>query len=142
MKLHFKLLLSLLCCLQLGFGFAQDDPKTIKIKRESNLTKVVFDNTDMRLIVVDRFGNPRENQIVSFKLYIKEKRETKEFSGFNNALSGEMINYLNKLSRATKIFFTEINVKDDNDHLIKLPDVIDTWFPNCANCETPTKRRR
>ena len=142
MKLYFKILFSVLCLFQVGFSFAQVDPQTIKIKRESNLSKVVFDNTDLRLIVVDRFGNPRENQIVSFKLYVKEKRETREFSGFNNALSGEMINYLNKLSKATKLFFTEINVKDDNEHLIKLPDVIETWFPNCANCETPNKRRR
>lgn len=142
MKLSFKILLLVLCMFEAGLSTAQDEPQTIKVKRESNLSKVVFDNTDLRLIVVDRFGNPRENQIVSYKLYIKEKRETKEFSGYSNALNGEMINYLNKLSKATKIFFTEINVKDDSDHLVKLPDVIDTWFPNCANCETPTKRRR
>jgi hypothetical protein len=111
------------------------EPGTIKFKKESNLLKVVFDNTDPKLFVVDRFGNPRENRILSYKLYVKTKKETKEFEGFSNALSGEMINYLNKLKSATKLFFTEIIVEDEAGHPLKLPDVIDTWFPDCKNCE-------
>ena len=46
-----------------------------------------------------------------------------------------MTKELNKLKKAAKIFFTEIQVKDENDHLQKLPDVIDIWFPNCKNCD-------
>jgi len=115
------------------------EPQTIKVKKESNLVKAVFDNTESRLFTVDRFGNPRENKILSYKLYVKGKRETKEFTGYGNKLSGEMINYLNKQTSATKIFFTEISAEDDDEHLIKLPDVIDTWFPDCKNCE---KKRR
>lgn len=121
-----------------AFYFAQE-PETIKFKKESNLVKAVFDNTDPRLFVVDRFGNPRENRVISYKLYVKAKKETKKFEGYSNDLSGEMLNYLNKLPKATKIFFTEITVEDDNGHLLKLPDVIETWFPDCKNCE-PKKR--
>lgn len=114
-------------------------PQTIKIKKEQDLVKVYFDNNDLRLMPVDRFGNPRENKVKSFKLWIKGK-ETKGFSGFDNALSSEMVAELNKQKQAVKIFFTEINVEDDDGHLIKLPDVIETWFPNCKNCEPAPKK--
>ena len=120
---------------------AQQEPQTIKIKKESNLAKAVFDNTESKLMVVDRFGNPRENKITSYKLYVKAKRETKEFLGYSNRLTNEMISYLNKQSSATKIFFTEVSAQDDDEHLVKLPDVIDTWFPECENCDKPKKRR-
>src|SRR4051812_28745675 len=114
---------------------AQDDePKTIRVKKESNLSKAVFDNTSLKLVVMDKYGNPRENQVLSYKFYVKTKKETREFTGYSNSLSGEMMNYLNKQKKAAKIFFTEIQAKDDNGHLVALPDVIDTWFPECANC--------
>ncbi len=115
------------------FSFAQQ-PQTIKVKRESNLVKAVFDNTEFKLMAVDRFGNPKENKIVSYKLYVKTKKNTIEFTGFNNSLSPEMINYLNKLTKTAKLFFTEINAQEDDSHLTKLPDVIEPWFPNCKNC--------
>lgn len=127
-------LLSLFCLN--SFDLNAQEPETIKFKKESNLVKVVFDNTDPRLFVVDRFGNPRENKVLSYKLYVKNKKETKEFIGYSNNLSGEMINYLNKQKSATKLFFTEIMVEDESGHPLKLPDAIDTWFPDCKNCET------
>lgn len=111
------------------------EPNVIKIKKESDLVKVVFDNVDLKLMPVDRFGNPRQNKVVSYKLWIKGKGDAKMYSGFNNSLSPEMIKELNKLKKSTKIFFTEISVKEDDEHVIKLPDVIDTWFPDCKNCD-------
>ena len=123
--------LSFILCLENAIA---QEPKVIKIKKESDLVKVVFDNVDLRLMAIDRFGNPRDNKIVSYKLFIKSAKETKEFTGFNNSLSGEMVNTLNSFKKAVKIFFTDIMVNDDNDHLLKLPDVIDVWFPNCKNC--------
>ena len=89
-------------------------PNVIKVKKESDLVKVVFDNTELKLMAVDRFGNPRENQVTSYKLWIKGKGDAKMFAGFNNNLSADMVKELNKLKKATKIFFTEINVKDDD----------------------------
>jgi hypothetical protein len=117
------------------------ETETIRVRRESNLAKAVFDNTEMRLLVVDRFGNPRENKIAGYKFFVKTRRETREFEGYGNNLSPEMINYLNRQTRASKIFFTEISAKDDNDHLVKLPDVIETWFPDCANCEKGSRKK-
>jgi len=121
---------------------AQQEPATIRVKRESSLVKAVFDNTQLKLMAVDRFGNPRENRIVSYKLYVKAKRETKEFSGFSNDLTDEMIKYLEKQKSAVKIFFTEVTVRDENEHLLRLPDVIDTWFPQCGNCDSKEGRKR
>jgi hypothetical protein len=122
-------------------GLYSQEPETIRIKKESNLVKAVLDNTDDKLVVMDRFGNPRENEIVSYRLWVKAKKETREFRGYGNRLSPEMVNYLNKLGSATKIFFTEISAKEDDEHIVKLPDVIETWFPDCKNCD-PRKTRR
>ena len=133
-----KVIICLLFFLVGHCSMAQE-PQTIRVRRESDLSKAVFDNTELKLIVVDRFGNPRENRIASYKLYVKGKRDTKEFQGYGNNLSPEMINYLNKLGNASKIFFTEISAKDDNEHLVKLPDVIEVWFPDCANCKKKTR---
>ncbi len=124
-----------------NYIIGQDEPQTIKVKKEQNLSKVYFDNTELKLIVIDRFGNPRENKVLSYKLWIKESRP-KGINGFGNNLSSDMISELNKQKKAVKIFFTEINVEDDNGHLLKLPDVIDTWFPNCKNCEPNRNKGR
>jgi hypothetical protein len=98
-----------------GSCFSQE-PQTIKFKRESNLVKAVFDITESKLFVIDRYGNPRENKIASYKLYVKARKETKEFLGYSNSLNAEMLNYLKKQSKATKIFFTEISALDDDGH--------------------------
>lgn len=119
---------------------AQDEPQTIKIKKQSDLAKVVFDNTENKLMVVDRFGNVRENKILSYKLYVKNGRSTQEFKGYSNNLTPDMLNYLNNQSAAVKLFFTEIKVNDDNEHVQGLPDCIEVWFPTCVNCK-PTKQK-
>ena len=133
-----KLLVGFCFLLSYNASNAQE-PNVIKIKKESNLVKAVFDNVDLKLMAVDRFGNPRDNKITSYKLWIKGKGDPKGFEGFSNSLTPEMIKELNKLKKAAKIFFTEIQVKDENEHIQKLPDVIDTWFPNCKNCDNKGK---
>jgi hypothetical protein len=118
-----------------SFCYGQTSPATIKVRKESNLSKAVFDNTQPALVVMDRFGNPVENEIVNYTLYIKYKGDTKAFEGFTNKLSPDMVNYLKKTKKASKLFFTGIQAKDNNGHLVKLPDVIEVWFPDCKSCE-------
>ena len=113
---------------------AQEPVGTIKIKREQNLVKAVFDNVEYKLMAIDRFGNPQENTFASYTLWIKGKKSTKKFVGYSNTLTPEMLKELKSLKRATKIFFTNIKVNEDDAHLVDLPDVIDTWFPDCTNC--------
>ena len=129
-----KKLVLLFCLILAGTASAQENVGTIKVKREQNLVKAVFDNTEYKLFAVDRFGNPRENEFVSYTLWIKEKKVTKEFKGYSNTLTPEMLKELKSLKKACKIFFTNIKVKGDDDHLVDLPDIIDTWFPDCSNC--------
>jgi hypothetical protein len=111
------------------------EPETIRFKKESNMIKAYFDPTELKLIGIDRFGNPHENGIASFKMYVKGKKDKKAFESFSGALTSEMINYLNNLKTATKLFFTDVVAKDENRHLTKLPDVIELWFPNCASTQ-------
>lgn len=121
---------------------AQDEPQTIRVKKQSDLAKVVFDNTQNKLMVVDRFGNVRENKVLSYKLYIKNGRSTQEFTGYGNNLSAEMLNYLRNQRAAVKLFFTEVKVYDDAEHVLGLPDCIEVWFPDCVNCKPNKSRRR
>jgi hypothetical protein len=122
---------------------AQDgEPATIRVRKESNLAKIVLDNSAHRLFVVDRFGNPRDNEILGYMLTVKAKRETRNFQGYSNALTGEMINYLNRQKSSVKIFFTRITAKDERGHPVKLPDMIDVWFPDCGNCGEKRGRSR
>lgn len=109
---------------------AQEPSNTIRVRKVQNLKEAVFDNTEYRLMVIDRFGNPKDNQIVTYTLYVKTKKSTESFQGYTNSLTSEMIAFLNKQKEACKIFFTGIEVKDDEGHLVKLPDVIEVWFPN------------
>ena len=121
---------------------AQDEPQTIRVKKQSDLAKVVFDNTQNKLMVVDRFGNVRENKVLSYKLYVKNGRSTQEFIGYGNNLSADMLNYLRNQSAAVKLFFTEIKVYDDAEHVLGLPDCIEVWFPDCVNCKPNKSKRR
>jgi len=115
-------------------SYSQEPVGAIKVKREQNLVKAVFDNTAYKLFAVDRFGNPRENTFASYTLWIKEKKATKKYIGYSNTLTPEMLKELKSLKKATKIFFTNIKVNADDEHLVDLPDVIETWFPDCNNC--------
>jgi len=120
-------------------GYAQE-PKTIKVRKESDIVKAFFDANDFKLIAIDRFGNPQDNKIMGFKLYVKTKRETKEFESFSAALTSEMLACLNGLKLAAKIFFTNVMVEESDGRLTKLPDVIDVWFPNPNNNKGNKKR--
>lgn len=117
------------------------EPPSIKVKKTSNLAKVWLDNSAYKLVVIDRFGNPTEAKILSYRLYVKLKNDTKVFEGYSNFLTRDMVTFLNKLDRANKIFFTELKVEDENGHVIDMPDLIDTWFPECGNCDKKRNRR-
>ena len=108
---------------------AQDEePRTIRVKKETDLSKAQFDNTQMRLFVIDRFGNVRNNQIVSYTLWVKGKKKATPFRGTGSLLTPEMVRFLEKQKEAVKIFFTQV-IANDGDRQVPLPDVIDVWFP-------------
>src|SRR5688572_9014344 len=112
---HLVVLVLVFNALQVSAQY-DDEPKTIKLKKESNLSKAQFDNTQMRLFCVDRFGNARDNQILAFTLHVKTKKGVRSFRGGSNDLTGEMTSYLDKLKDAAKIFFTDITALNEGDH--------------------------
>ncbi len=122
----------LLVCLPM-LSVAQDPAGTIRVRKVQDLQKAEFDNTEYRIVVFDRFGNIRTNEIISYKLYVKTKKGTEEFSGYTNELTKEMRTFLEKQKEACKLFFTTIIAKDDEGHPVPLPDVIEVWFPICRN---------
>jgi hypothetical protein len=136
-----KHFLFLLCFFTQGFVLNAQDPPSIKVRKISNLAKVVLDNSNYKLVVIDRFGNPTEARILNYRLHLKLKRETKVFEGHSNSLSPEMISFLKGLNSATKIFFTDIKAEEEGGHLAELPDLIDTWFPDCSNCDKKRSRK-
>lgn len=138
MKLNFKIFCFFIFALCMVECYSQE-PAKIKVKKDQKLVKIYFDNTDYKLIPIDRYGNPQENKVKSFKLWIKGKDQP--FEGFNNSFTSEMIQTLGKLKKATKIFITEIQVEDDGGHLIKLPDVYEVWFPDCKNCDNKGRKK-
>jgi len=136
-----KHVLVALCLITLSQVLRAQDPPSIKVRKSSNLAKAVFDNTSDKLIVMDRYGNPTESRILTYRLHIKLKRETKVFDGHSNSLTPEMMRFLKGLSSATKLFFTDIKAEEEGGHLTELPDVIETWFPECGNCDKKRNRR-
>lgn len=122
------------------FSQAQEDPVSIKVRKEQTLVKATFDNDEMKLTVIDKYGNPRENKVVAYKLWVKGGNRG-GYTGLSNQLTPEMLSELRRRKEATKIFFTGINVEDDEGHIIQLPDVIDMWFPECKNC-SPLKKEK
>ncbi len=118
---------------------AQDTPTdVIHVKKVDQLVKAVFDITEMRLIAVDRFGNPKENAVRSFMLYYKIKNKTFQFSSPSNNLTVEMQEKLKALKSAQKVFFTTIKAEDDQGHIVNLPDVIEVVFPDCKKTKKGT----
>ena len=113
--------------------FQVNGQQTFVVKKESLLFKAIFDNTEYKLIAIDRYGNLSDSKIISYKFYVKEKNGVRQFEGYGNELNADILKYLKKLKNAAKIFFTEIMAEDENHHLVKLPDIIDTWFPDCKS---------
>lgn len=125
-----------------ALSLAQEEPNVIRVKKESTLAKLVFDNTQNKLVIIDRYGNPRENKVLSYRLFIKNGRTTREFVGYGNKLNDEISSYLSEQKSAVKLFFTEIKVYDDNEHIQSLPDCIEVWFPECVNCSPKKMKKR
>ncbi len=123
------------------FAKAQSDSvAVIKIEKSKNLVQGQYDNVNQIIVALDKYGIPHTDVVKSFDLYYKVKRKTYHFQSFSNKLTPEMLEALSKLESAQKIFFTNITAEDKHNTLVKLPDVIDVHFPNCALQKNKKKR--
>jgi hypothetical protein len=110
---------------------AQEPIQTIKVKKFKYLKEAQYDNTEYKLIAIDRYGNPKEDAIKSFELHYSLDGKLHRFISYSNKLSPEMLQSLKELKLAQKIFFTKIKAEDDAGHAEELPDVIEMHFPDC-----------
>ena len=129
----------LLSFLRLG---AQEPVGTIKVKKVQQLVKAEYDNTEYKIIALDRYGNPKTESVRSFELHYAIKKKLYRFVSYSNQLSPEMLGSLKELKKAQKIFFTKIKAEDDEGHMVELPDVIEVHFPDCKNCGTNNKKNK
>lgn len=120
--------------------FAQETPGVIKVRKQQLLKKAEYDETQYKVIGVDRYGNPKEESISSFELHFQVKGKNYRYFSPTNKLTPEMIAKLKEFKTATKVWFTGIKGSEDG-HLVDLPDFDYMIFPKCGNCGKPGKRK-
>lgn len=116
---------------------AQDEQevKSIKIKKELLFVKAVFDDTEFRVVAIDRYGNPHENAIKSFVIFYKEGENGYEAKITGNTFPQKTIDFFTKKKKeATKIWLLKIKAENKEGHLEDLPDLYDiVIFPDCKS---------
>ena len=141
MKQFYRLLLSLFIFSSSVITAQTGDTPTIKVRKQQLLKKAEYDETQYKVIAVDRYGNPKEESIASFELHIKIKGKIYLYFSPNNKLTPEMIKKLKELKTATKVWFTKVKGTEPDGHLVDLPDFDYMIFPKCSNCGNPTKKK-
>jgi S-adenosylmethionine hydrolase len=114
------------------FQYAQEEPATIKVVKQSNLAKAAYDNVEYKIAAIDKYGNVVDHAIKSFEIhYLEKKNKVKIFKSSSESLTPEMLEDFKKLKEAKKIFFTQIIAEDEYGNIVRLPDVIEVQFPIC-----------
>lgn len=106
--------------------------KKITVRKETKLSKAVFDNVDARLLAIDKYGNVVPHAITSFRLsYFSGKKKLKVFKSSTALLTKQMLDELKDLKKAKEIHFTHITAEDEFGNTITLPDFVEMHFPQC-----------
>jgi len=120
--------------------FSQEVEK-IKIKKEDPFFKAEFDETNYKVIALDKYGNPHENVIKSFKITFQDTQGHFESKVVGNTFPEKTIKYLKKRTRATNLCLKEIVAEDTDGHVQSLPDKCGVLiYPDCKNCD-PNKKK-
>lgn len=136
MTAFFRITITLLFFLFSVLSHSQEVQK-IKIKKEKSFLKAEFDNTQYKVVAIDKYGNPHEEVIRSFVVSYKEDENVYEAPVMGNTFPDKTINFLTKKKKtATKICLKKIKAEDSEGHLEDLPDLCDiVIFPDCKNCK-------
>lgn len=123
-------------------GFAQEaEVEKIKIKKEDPFFKAEFDETNYKVIALDKYGNPYEDVIKSFKITFQDTQGHFESKVVGNTFPAKTIKYLKKRTRATNLCLKEIVAEDKEGHVQSLPDKCGVLiYPDCKNCD-PNKKK-
>ena len=95
---------------------------TIKVAKKGIITKVQFDNVYYRLIGIDQYGNVRDSAVVEFGMAMTIKGIAYKYKVLGPGLSIDMQQTLAKCDQTSKVFFTDIKVKDKNGEIHKMPN--------------------
>ncbi len=136
MKLAFIKIIFIICILAKTIvSYSQNSPEitTIKIKKERIYVKAAFDESNYKVVALDKFGNPHENAITSFSIFYKEGKKSYEATVDGNVFPKKTIDFLTKKKKsATKVCLTKLKAADENNHVEELPDLCDiVIFPDC-----------
>ena len=116
-----------------AFSQESEGVKNIKVKKETLFVKATFDDTEFKVIALDRYGNPHEQAIKSFSIFYKDGKTAYEAPVVGNTFPQKTITFLTKKKpTATKICLTKLKAEDKDGHIEDLPDLCDiVIFPDC-----------
>ncbi|MCD6065579.1 MAG: hypothetical protein K0S33_405 [Bacteroidetes bacterium] len=136
-----KSLLFILLLISPLVQFAQEEPATIKVVKQSNLAMAAYDNVEYKITAIDKYGNVVDHAIKSFEIhYAETKKKLKIFKSSSEMLTPEMLEDFKKMKVAKKIFFTRIIAQDEYGNIVHLPDVIEVQFPICKMSQEHKKK--
>jgi hypothetical protein len=124
------------------FSIFSQEVQKIKIKKENAFLKAEFDETQYKVVALDKYGNPHEEVIKSFVVSYSEAGNLYEAPVMGNTFPDKTVNFLTKKKKtATKICLRKIKAENSEGHLEDLPDLCDIIiFPDCKNCKIKTQK--
>jgi hypothetical protein len=138
LKITFILVLSLISYL----SFSQEVEK-IKIKKEDPFFKAEFDETNFKVIALDKYGNPYQDVIKSFDLTFQDNEGHFQTSVVGNKFPEKTVKYLKNRKRVTNLCLKKIVAQDEEGHIQNLPDKCGILiYPDCKDCDPNKKRKR
>src|SRR5258708_5473783 len=107
MKMLVKIVATYFLLLTSYSSFSQEVEK-IKIKKEDTFFKAEFDETNYKVIALDKYGNPYEEVIKSFDITFQDTDGHFETSVVGNTFPDKTIKYFKKRKRATNVCLKKI----------------------------------
>lgn len=138
---HYTIVLFIFLAFVFSSSQGQEVQK-IKIAKEKAFLKAEFDNTQYKVVALDKYGNPHEEVVKSFVVSYSENGNLFEAPVMGNTFPDKTINFLTKKKKtATKICIRKIKAEDKEGHIEDLPDLCDIIiFPDCKNCKIKEPR--
>ena len=91
------------------------------MQRKGQLSKVLFDNVNYRLVGIDQYGNPLDSAVVEFQMGVTIQGIYYKEQTTGNLLSYKMQQLLSKCDQSSKIFFDKIKAKDRSGTVVEMP---------------------
>lgn len=137
MRINYSFLIVLFFLLQ-AFALHSQEVEKIKVKKEDPFLKAEFDDTNFKVIAMDKYGNPYEEAVKSFAITFQDTDGKFRAPVMGNTFPKKTVDYLTKKrKKATTVCLTEIVAQDSEGHVQNLPDKCGVIiFPDCKNCKT------